>query len=229
MVKDFHDLLFDGIKSKKSKNQNYNFALSGGSAIRIFEKYKEIFSSDIIAENLHVYWVDERCVPPDNPESNYGTARKFLEYLNIPAENIHRIKGEDDPVAESLRYQDLLYKNLPSENGFPQFDLIMLGIGEDGHTASIFPDRLELFKTDTLCAVSIHPVSSQQRITLTGKVINNASNIIFVATGKSKAEVIEKIIKRKSDFESHPAAHVLPLHGKLRWFLDTEAGALVKD
>ena len=229
LVKDFHNLLFDGIKSKKSRSQNFNIALSGGSAIRIFEKYKELFSSNINAENLHVYWVDERCVPPDNSESNYGNARKFLESINIPEPNIHRIKGEIDPLSESLRYQDLLYKNIPVENGFPQFDLIMLGIGEDGHTGSIFPNRLELFKTDSICAVTIHPVSSQQRITLTGKVINNACNIIFIATGKLKAEIIEKIIKRKSGFESHPAAHVLSVHGKLKWFLDTAAGALVKD
>lgn len=229
MVKDFYDLLFEGIQSKKSRNQNFNIALSGGSTIRIFEKYKELIPSKINTENLHVYWGDERCVPPDNSESNYENATKFLEYLKIPEENINRIKGEDDPLAESLRYQDLIHKNIPSENGFPQFDLIMLGIGEDGHTASIFPDRMELFKTDTICAVTVHPVSSQQRITLTGKVINNAINIIFIATGKSKAEIIEKIIKRKTDFKSHPATHVLPVYAKLRWFLDTEAGALVKD
>jgi 6-phosphogluconolactonase len=109
----------------------------------------------------------------------------------------------------------------------PAFDLILLGLGEDGHTASIFPDRPDLFHSEKICEVSVNPGSFQKRITVTGKVINNAKNIRFLVTGANKAAIIKKIINKEDGSANLPAASVFPLHGKMEWLLDTEAASLL--
>ena len=112
---------------------------------------------------------------------------------------------------------------LPAENSLPVFDIILLGIGEDGHTASIFPDSLNLLESSALAAVSRHPQSGQYRISLTGQVINNARNVFFLVTGASKAVVVDKILRRKTESKQFPAAYIKPVTSKPSWFLDNDS------
>ncbi|MEP7147135.1 MAG: 6-phosphogluconolactonase, partial [bacterium] len=201
-------------------NGKINVALSGGSTPeKMFTLLAAEYKNKIDWSKVYFYWVDERCVPRGNEQSNFEmTDRILLKNIPVPEENVHRIIGEDDPEEEARRYSGLLKKNIPLKNNFPEFNLILLGTGEDGHTASIFPNQMELLNSEKLCALSIHPESNQKRITLTGKVINNAERICFLATGKGKAEVIGNILNKKKEYLKYPAAHILPRNGVLKCY-----------
>src|ERR1035437_2538870 len=122
------------------------------------------------------------------------TKLSLIDHIIIPKVNIHRIKGENEPHREAERYANDILTNVKIENDMPSFDLTLLGIGEDRHTASIFPDQLELIESNKVCEVSVHPGNLQKRITLSGKVINNSTNIYFLATGESKSKIVSEII-----------------------------------
>src|SRR5690606_20512735 len=120
---------------------------------------------------VHLYWGDERCVPPNDNESNYKmTVDHLLSKIDVPEENVHRIYGENIPKEEAIRYSEVLKSRLPQFEGVPQFDLIILGMGDDGHTASIFPYNIHLWDSGNVCEVAVHPDSGQKRITITGKI-----------------------------------------------------------
>ncbi len=204
----------------------YTVALSGGSTPKLLFRYlAENFRDSIPWENVHFFWGDERCVPPDDAESNFKmTHETLLQHIDIPPENIHRIWGEAEPILEAERYAAEILEVVPIKNAWPAFDLVMLGMGEDGHTASIFPHQMELLDSTKICAVAAHPVSGQQRITLTGKAIKNADNVTFLITGSSKQRVLKEIREKTGHWENYPAAHILA--GKdLFWFLDVFAFA----
>jgi 6-phosphogluconolactonase len=175
-------------------------------------------------DHVHFYWGDERCVPPTDPESNYRMARMLLlDALSIPEANIHRIRGEDEPITEARRYASEL-RSVPGANqGMPVFDLVLLGVGEDGHTASIFPDRMDLLRSAGLCEVSVHPATLRKRITVTGQVINTSPDVVFLVTGRNKANVVAEIIQGSERSKVYPAAYIKPANGALTWFLDKEA------
>jgi 6-phosphogluconolactonase len=214
----------DQLVKLSSDKQVIHVALSGGSTPKLlFEilanKYKNHDWS-----RLRFYWGDERCVGPDDSESNYLMAKTlFFDPANIPSEHIFRILGENNPKQEAQRYGNLLYELLPLVTEMPCFDLIYLGMGGDGHTASIFPHEMELMKHREVCAVATHPISGQKRVTLTGPVINNARSIVFLITGKAKYPRIKSILKDQRDFENLPAAYIKPTHGHLTWYLDDAA------
>jgi len=200
-------------------------ALSGGSTPKVvFNDLVARYKNAPYWKNVHLYWGDERCVPPTDKESNYKmTVEHLLQHVAIPEENIHRMRGEEIPEEEAKHYGTLLSKQLPVVNGIPQFDLVILGMGDDGHTASIFPHEIHLWKAQKNCAVAIHPDSGQLRITLTGRVINAAKEVTFLVTGDSKSEKVKAIVEEGN--ESYPAALVAPNSGALHWFLDKEAAA----
>ena len=204
-------------------------ALSGGSTPELlFSVLGDRYSESVPWEYVHFFWGDERCVAPDDKESNYGmTRRKLFEKINIPSINIHRIKGEDEPEKEALRYSEEINAFTASRGGIPRFNLIMLGLGEDGHTVSIFPGQEELFNSDRICEVSVHPVTQQKRITITGRIINNADSVVFFVTGRKKAKIIQKIIQKSSSSEDFPASYVDPSAGVLRWLIDEDSGCLL--
>jgi len=211
----------------KAPGQHYSIALSGGSTPKgifklIAEKHKETINWSRVA----FFWGDERCVPPSDDESNYRMANENLfKYLNSNELSFFRIIGEEDPETEAKRYSDKVGTLLPLVNNIPQFDLILLGLGEDGHTASIFPYNIDLMYSDKLFETSAHPVSQQIRITATGKLINNAKEVCFLVTGSGKAEKVAQIIHRNEGWEALPASHVDPHHGQLVWLLDEAAGS----
>jgi len=221
------DLLLDA----SIHSRDIHMALSGGSTPGILFKYLSEISSTAakgIWDRVFIYWVDERCVPPDNRESNYRMANEIL-LKNIPvfAGNVFRMNGENKPEEEAYRYSQVLINQLPEQEGLPVFDLILLGMGADGHTASIFPDRMDLLASEKICDVGYHPETNQARITLTGPVINNASKIYFMITGADKAETLKSIIGQDSQDPGYPVSHIEPLHGSLTWFLDESAASLL--
>lgn len=208
-----------------SSDQKIHVALSGGSTPKvIFDYLADHFGSEIDWSKIFFYWGDERCVPPTDSESNYRmTVDHLLSKIEIPSFNIFRILGENDPSVEAERYSQVLDTELPKLNDIPQFDLVMLGMGDDGHTVSIFPDSISLWDSPENCVVATHPESGQKRVTITGKIVNNAKAVAFLVTGRSKAGKVQEIIKKEHDFASYPAHLVQPSHGELIWFLDEDA------
>jgi len=198
-------------------------ALSGGSTPKLlFDILASDFKDKIDWTRIHFYWGDERCVPPDDLESNYKmTFDHLFQKVNIPEENVHRVRGEYDPRKEAIRYSEHIESNLNEAHGLPRFDLIILGMGEDGHTASIFPHEMELLTANATCAVATHPVSGQKRITLTGPVINNAAIVAFLVTGETKRGKVDEILNQ--GVVDYPAARIQPTDGELHWFLDESA------
>ena len=212
-----------------SNQPRFDIALSGGnSPALLFKRIVKKYSETISWDRIHFWWGDERCVPPDNENSNFKMANDLLfSGISIPQGNIHRIKGEKNPVEEAARYTKEIKKNLNHRGENPVFDLVILGLGEDGHTASIFPDQLELFEEEQICAVSQHPITGQNRITLTGRVLNNASRIFFLVTGANKAQRISEIMNDDEAAKLLPAYYISPNVGSLIWFIDRAAGSKI--
>ncbi|NJB72016.1 6-phosphogluconolactonase [Saonia flava] len=206
-------------------NKTTHIALSGGSTPKVvFDYLSKNYRDKIDWSTVHFYWGDERCVPPSDDESNYKmTVEHLLSKINIPNTNVHRVKGEDVPEDEAIVYGQLLEEKLPINNTLPQFDLVILGMGDDGHTASIFPYNIHLWHSENNCEVAIHPDSGQRRVTLTGQVINNAKEVAFLVTGDSKSEKVREIMNKEETASLYPASLVAPTSGILYWFLDTSA------
>lgn len=211
-----------------SRQKDIYIALSGGNTPKLlFETLAENYKEKIKWEFINFFWVDERCVPPDNMDSNYGmTKRYLLDKINISGSNIHRIKGEDEPVNEVLRYSKEVAITVPMERGLPQFDLILLGLGIDGHTASIFPNQMQLLESEKIYETAVQPETKQERITLTGKVINNAKQVYFLVSGIDKALVLSRLLQDGGS--SYPATHIKPTNGKPFWLIDKDAASLLK-
>lgn len=213
-----------------SEKGSISISLSGGSTPKaLFDFWAIRYPKAIPWDKIKFFWGDERCVPPGDEMSNFGmTRRHLLDKVGSPESHVFRIQGENDPVQEALRYGDILDAHLPSSKGSPQFDIMLLGLGDDGHTASIFPHEILLWESPQNCVVATHPQSGMKRISLTGRVINNALHVVFLATGKNKAEKVRDIIQHGSDFlQKYPAARVAPLSEQLSWYLDHEAAALL--
>ncbi len=210
-----------------SSGKYYSMALSGGLTPRkVFEYLASQFRVRIEWQKVQVFWSDERCVDPENDESNYRMAKEsLLNEISIPAKNIFRIHGEADPSMEADRYSDIIRQHVLTQNNIPQFDLIMLGLGDDGHIASIFPDNLALFESEKLMEVTENPYSKQKRITVTGNIINSARTVVFLVTGEPKAEMAARIIERMKGWDKLPASLVNPGEGELIWLMDEPAAS----
>lgn len=200
-------------------------ALSGGSTPQImFDIIVKEYAEALPWDKLLFFWVDERFVPESDDQSNFGWAQKILfSKVPIPRANLHPIHGGDDPLNEVIRYTGDILSHVPCQHNIPVFDLILLGLGDDGHTASIFPGQLDLFEMAAICAISKHPESHQKRMTLTGKVLNNASEVVFLVTGNQKATTIKAIWENKAEAMLFPAKKINPVQGKLAWYIDIEA------
>jgi 6-phosphogluconolactonase len=216
--------------TKSSTQERFNILLSGGNTpIKLYKRIAKKYSESIDWERIHFWWGDERCVSPNSEQSNYKQAYDFLiSKITIPRSNIHRIKGEVDPITEAIRYTDEIKANLNYRGENPVFDLVLLGLGEDGHTASIFPDELELFEDDRICAVTKHPLTGQNRITITGRVLNNANRIFFLVTGAGKSQRISEIMNDDEAAKLLPAYYIAPANGELIWFIDEAASQKIQ-
>jgi 6-phosphogluconolactonase len=229
LAEKFAEELVQMIRNSVKLKRSFTIALSGGSTPELlYSLLSEKYFEPVLWQSVHFFWGDERCVSPANQDSNFGAANdRFLSKIEIPSANIHRIRGEDDPVKEALRYSEEMSLFTAKRNGMPSFDLILLGLGADGHTASIFPGHLDFFNSFNLCEVAVHPSTSQKRITVTGKVINNADALIFLVSGKQKADVLKKLFKKDPLALNYPAYYVVPVHGSISWFIDKEAASLI--
>ncbi|WP_350285468.1 6-phosphogluconolactonase [uncultured Croceitalea sp.] len=207
----------------------FHIALSGGSTPKlIFDVLAKSYGNSIDWSKIHFYWGDERCVPPTDDESNYKmTADHLFSKIEVPETNIHRVLGENDPKGEAMRYANLLEINLDRVGGVPQFDLVLLGMGDDGHTASIFPHQINLWNAEDHCVVAVHPESGQKRVSINGTVINKAKEVIFLVTGSNKAEKVEEIHNQKGAYLKYPATLVQPESGRLVWFMDADAASKI--
>jgi 6-phosphogluconolactonase len=214
----FAQILFESLKT--AGNNTLHIALSGGSTPKdIFRYLTKTYGEKLANNRFHFWWGDDRCVSPPHDDSNYKWANElWLKPIGIPEKNIHRVMGENNPADEAARYSEEIKKQVPFENGLPAFDIMLLGLGEDGHTASIFPNQMELLESDKICEVASHPIIGQKRITLTGPVINNSKHIVFLAVGKKKAAKVKEVITDKD--KTLPAANIKAQNGKLTWLLD---------
>jgi len=236
VIPDIHELAeyFAGLFVKrcnsllKEKN-NIFIALSGGHTPKLYlDKLSEDkFAGKVPWQKIHFFWVDERMLPPSDYGSNYKMIKEiFLDKITIPEENIHRIKGEFVPQLEVKRYGDEVINNVGKKrNSQPEFDWILLGMGSDGHTASIFPgiELKDIYQNIT--AISKNPDTGQTRITLTDEIINNADNATFIISGSDKAEKVYEILKGNK--ENFPAGRINPLSGSLEFLLDGDAAKLL--
>ncbi len=208
-----------------AESRKFNIALSGGSTpTQLFQLLADEYEKQIPWSAVRFFWVDERCVKPTDSESNYGvTYNTLLQRGFIPEKNIFRMKGEEIPTEEAKRYSELLKNELPLHDEFPVFDLLLLGIGDDGHTASIFPNNIELLNSEHSVEVSEHPLSGQKRITLTGKTICNAKQIIFMAVGEGKRLILQEIINKEPAAENYPASFIENNLGEVEFYMDESA------
>jgi 6-phosphogluconolactonase len=203
----------------------FYIALSGGSTPReIFKSLVINHTNEIDWSKVMIFWGDERCVSPASDESNYRMAyESLIKKIDIPGKNIFRIEAEKDAAKEAERYSRLVNTILPGMANLPQFDLFLLGLGEDGHTASIFPGEIHLFHSEKLFEVSLHPATFQKRITATGRLINNSRQVCFLVAGENKAEKVAQILEKKPGWQDLPASLVKPTNGGITWMLDEAA------
>jgi 6-phosphogluconolactonase len=209
-------------------------ALSGGSTPRpTYERLaREPLASRVMWSRVQVVWGDERCVPPGYAESNYRMAREtLLDNVPVPAANVHRIHGEDDPAAAAALYEATLRALLKTPAGPPRaapgarIDLVLLGLGDDGHTASLFPGSAAAHE-QTRWVMAEHPaVASMWRVTLTPVVINAAAEVLFLVSGGAKASVVRRVLEGPHRPQELPAQGIAPSNGRVRWCVDAAAAA----
>lgn len=205
-------------------------ALSGGSLLEIISTALDSHRSSGTVDwsTWHIFWTDERWVPWKNSESNFGLAKtRFFSRIRISPEQIHAMDTTLSPDETAKAYESTLTKIFqPNVGQLPRFDLMLLGIGEDGHTASLFPGHPALNETRYwIVPVSNVPKPPPIRITMTLPLINNAGHVFFVAFGPSKAAIVAKILDPKSQSQELPAGLVKPSNGALSWFIDRTAAA----
>jgi len=198
-------------------------ALSGGSTPKLmFQILAEQFRDDVPWESIQFFWSDERHVPPDHPESNYRMANEaLLSHVAVSANNIHRIHSENPNAADAAaEYEKTIIA--VTKQPLPRLDLIFLGLGTDGHTASIFPGSEVLHETKHIVAAPYVEKFKSHRITMTLPLINNGSSVAFLVSGAEKAEIVKEVLEGENNY---PAQAVKPTQGELIWMLDKEAAA----
>jgi 6-phosphogluconolactonase len=189
------------------------------------------FREGIPWADTHLFFGDERCVPPDSPDSNYHLITStLLAHLDLPEENIHRMRGEQaDPDAAAWEYEAELRRSFAlTADAWPRFDLVLLGLGPDGHCASLFPHKPALHE-QTRFVVASEPGREPlvTRLTLTLPVLNHAANILFLVAGADKAETLTRVQEGPRDPDALPSQAIQPLDGTLSWLLDREAARLL--
>lgn len=204
-------------------------SLSGGATPRgLYERLAAPPHDSAVPWSLvQIFWSDERCVPPDDVASNYRTAcRTLLAHVPIRAENVHRIRGEDVPALAAEAYERTLRTELRTPGG--RIDLILLGLGEDGHTASLFPGA-DVPDGDRWVVARLDATRSQWRVTLTPILINAAAEILFLVSGEAKAAIVHRVLEGPRRPRELPAQLIAPSSGRMLWLLDAAAARDLED
>lgn len=210
-----------------SNRERFSVALAGGKTPqRVYELLAtEPFSDRVAWLKVHLFFGDERAVPPDHPDSNYALAyEKLISRIAIPASNVHRMIGEGNPEANARLYEHEL-RTFFAGRAWPRFDLVFLGMGEDGHTASLFPGSEALQEKSKWVTTSRNERFPHERITLTLPALNAAAHVMFLVTGKEKAQRLREVTGASS--ETVPAQLVHPVDGTLEWLVDEAAASLL--
>ncbi len=209
-------------------------AISGGStpkaAFALLGDSTEPWRKRMPWDKLDLWWVDERCVPPDHPDSNYRMTREaLLDHVPLKPEQIHRMEGELDPAEAASRYESSLRNGFRLEGAeMPRFDVVQLGMGPDGHTASLFPHTAALHELGRLAVANhVETVKDSWRITLTQPVINNAADVFFLVSGADKAQILKEVFMGPRDPERLPSQLIKPADGILTLLLDRAAAAML--
>jgi 6-phosphogluconolactonase len=208
-------------------------AISGGStpkaAFALLADPAQPWRARMPWSRLDLWWVDERCVPPGDPDSNYRMTREaLLDHVPVKPEQIHRMQGELEPELAAARYESELRKSFRLEGAeTPSFDLIQLGLGTNGHTASLFPHTAALHEVSRLVVANLTDAAQPWRLTLTAPVLNRGGCVFFLVSGGDKAQVIKEIFLGPADTERLPAQLIRPANGRLVLLLDRAAAALL--
>jgi 6-phosphogluconolactonase len=208
-------------------------AISGGATpqavFRLLADRAQPWRSRMPWQKLDLYWVDERCVPPEDAASNYRMTREaMLDHVPLKPARIHRIEGELEPATAAARYESVLRASFHLEGAArPYFDLVALGLGEDGHTASLFPSTVALHELDRLAAANHVPQRDSWRVTLTWPVLNHARSVFFLISGQAKAAILKEVLLGPHDPERLPSQLIWPSSGILTLILDKAAASLL--
>jgi 6-phosphogluconolactonase len=223
-AQEFHRLAEAAVQERG----RFAVALSGGNTPRSVYSLLASEHKQLPWDRIHVFFGDERHVPPDHPDSNFRMASEsFLSKVPIPEKNIHRIRAELDVETAVTEYDQQLHDFFRLvDHDWPRFDLIFLGIGEDGHTASLFPGSKALAEASRRVAANWVEKFKTFRITLTFPVLNDASEVVFLVSGGSKARILSEILNPGA--QKYPAQSVQPENGKLLWLVDEDAGSLLR-
>ena len=198
-------------------------ALSGGSTPKLmYQVLADQFHDQVAWSNIQFFWSDERHVPPNHPDSNFRMAHEaLLSHVPVATDNVHRVHSENpDPAAAASEYEQTIIK--VTKQTLPRLDLILLGLGTDGHTASIFPDSEVLHETNRLVAAPYVEKLKTYRLTMTLPLLNNGASIVFLVSGAEKAEIVKSVLQGGHEY---PAQAVKPTQGELIWMLDKDAAS----
>jgi 6-phosphogluconolactonase len=215
-------------------NGRARIAISGGStpkaAFALLADPAQPWRMQMPWDKLDLWWVDERCVPPDHADSNYRMTREaMLSKVPLKPDQVHRMEGELDPAEAAARYEMALRNGFGLKDAdLPQFDLLQLGMGPDGHTASLFPHTEALHETARLVTANhVETVKDSWRVTLTQPVINHAASVFFLISGQDKAQILKEVLLGPHDPERLPSQLIRPMGGILTLLLDSAAAALL--
>ena len=210
----------------------FTLCLTGGTTpASSYELLATRFRLSVDWKEVQFFWGDERCVPPDDPASNFGMAnRTMLSKLPLRPEQIHRIRGEDEPAQAAEEYERELrdFFRLDQPGGLPSFNLLLLGLGENAHVASLFPDHPALQEKTRLAVAVEVEATPRRRISLTMPVINSAERVMFMVSGENKAEAVRSVLQGPADLEQYPAQYVKPHNGETVWLIDKAAASQLK-
>ena len=221
------DLFVEQATNAIAERGHFLVALNGGNTpARLLQLLATDFREKVDWGKVHVFWGDERCVPPDDPGSCYGQARDLLlSHVPISDSNIHRINGELAPAEASKEYSLTLRDFASPPYEFPRFDLVFLGMGEDGHTASLFPGSPVEVTESTMPVTAHYQDRPANRVTLTPIVFNNARVVAFMAIGEKKAITLADVLGDRYNPELYPAQRISPKDGDLTWLVDEDAAS----
>jgi 6-phosphogluconolactonase len=224
-------LFFTAVTNAVASRGMARIAISGGSTPKamfaLLADPTKPFATKVPWDKLDLYWVDERCVPPDNVESNYRmTSEALLSKVPLSAERIHRIEGELDPEVAAARYESTIRNTFKLEGAeTPTFDLVLLGMGDDGHTASLFPHTEALNELNHIAVANHVPQKDTWRVTLTWPVINQGREVAFLIEGSAKEQVLHDVFLGPYQPETFPSQLIRPASGRLTLLLDAAAAA----
>jgi 6-phosphogluconolactonase len=230
LSKDLADRIVRLIEDTLRKQDRFTFVLSGGSTPKALYALlsESTYSENIAWERLHFFWGDERAVPFEDDRNNAKMCyEQLLNKVNVPAENIHIMRTDLSPVESAVAYEKVLRSYF--KEGEPTFDFVLLGMGDDGHTLSLFPGTEVVHESDAWVSAFFLKAQDMYRITLTAPVVNAAKYVAFMATGAGKAETLKSVLEGDKNLDKFPSQIIKPENGELHWFVDEAAAAQLSE